>query len=74
MSIERKQFSWDGMIEAVEAVRQRALRATKALAQAGIPYAVSGGNAVAAWAVRQIAFSLFYFDATFVRNCFSDRS
>ena len=52
MSIELKPFSWDRMIEAVEAVRQRALRATKALAQAGIPYAVTGGNAVAAWVAR----------------------
>lgn len=40
------------MIEAVEAVRQRALRATRALAEAGIPYAVTGGNAVAAWVAR----------------------
>ncbi len=40
------------MIEAVEAVRNRALRATAALAQADIPYAVVGGNAVAAWVAR----------------------
>lgn len=40
------------MIEAVEAVRDRALRATAALAQAEIPYAVVGGNAVAAWVAR----------------------
>lgn len=40
------------MIEAVEAVRDRALRATSALAKAGIPYAVAGGNAVAAWVAR----------------------
>jgi Uncharacterised nucleotidyltransferase len=40
------------MIEAVEAVRQRALRATSALAKANIPYAVAGGNAVAAWVAR----------------------
>jgi hypothetical protein len=40
------------MIEAVEAVRDRALRATAALAQAEIPYAVIGGNAVAAWVAR----------------------
>ena len=40
------------MIEAVEAVRQRALRATSALAKANIPYAVIGGNAVAAWVAR----------------------
>ena len=52
MAITLKPFSWDRMIDAVEAVRQRALRATKALAQAGIPYAVTGGNAVAAWVAR----------------------
>lgn len=40
------------MIEAVEAVRERALRATSALAKANIPYAVIGGNAVAAWVAR----------------------
>lgn len=40
------------MIEAVEAVRERALRATAALRDAGIPYAVAGGNAVAAWVAR----------------------
>lgn len=40
------------MIEAVQAVRERALRATKALEQAGIPYAMAGGNAVAAWVSR----------------------
>ncbi|MFO1066203.1 MAG: nucleotidyltransferase family protein [Pirellulales bacterium] len=36
----------------MEAVRARALRATRALATAGIPYAVTGGNAVAAWVAR----------------------
>lgn len=40
------------MIEAVQAVRDRALRATAALAKAGIPYAMAGGNAVAAWVAR----------------------
>jgi len=49
---ELKPFSWERMIEAVEAVRQRALRATSALAKANIPYAVIGGNAVAAWVAR----------------------
>jgi hypothetical protein len=52
MSIELKPFSWDRMIQAVEAVRQRALRSTAALAAAKIPYAVIGGNAVAAWVAR----------------------
>jgi hypothetical protein len=40
------------MIEAVEAVRERACRAAAALQRAGIPYAVAGGNAVAAWVAR----------------------
>jgi len=40
------------MIEAVQAVRDRALRATAALERAGIPYAMAGGNAVAAWVAR----------------------
>jgi hypothetical protein len=52
MSLELKPFSWERMIEAVEAVRQRALRVTAALAAAKIPYAMVGGNAVAAWVAR----------------------
>jgi Uncharacterised nucleotidyltransferase len=40
------------MIRAVEKVRERLLRATGALDNAGIPYAVVGGNAVAAWVSR----------------------
>lgn len=39
----------DRMVAAVEMVRERLLRAAKALEAAGIPYAVVGGNAVAAW-------------------------
>ena len=52
MAIELHDFSWDRMIQAVQAVRERALRATAALEQAGIPYCVAGGNAVAAWVAR----------------------
>jgi hypothetical protein len=37
------------MVIAVERVRERLRRSTAALEQAGIPYAVIGGNAVAAW-------------------------
>jgi hypothetical protein len=37
------------MVRAVEKVRDRLKRATTALEQAGVPYAVAGGNAVAAW-------------------------
>jgi hypothetical protein len=44
--------SWERMIRAVEKVRERLLRATSALEQAGVPYAVTGGNAVAAWVSR----------------------
>ena len=40
------------MIEAVELVRERLLRATAALGNAGVPYAVAGGNAVALWVAR----------------------
>ena len=40
------------MIDAVEAVRERALRATAALKAAQIPYAVAGGSVVAAWVAR----------------------
>lgn len=39
----------DRMVLAVEKVRERLLRSTGALDAAGIPYAVVGGNAVAAW-------------------------
>ncbi len=45
-------FSWPRMINAVEAVKERACRAAAALERAGIPYAVAGGNAVAAWVAR----------------------
>jgi hypothetical protein len=47
-----KPVSWDRMVRAVEKVRERLKRATAAMDQAGIPYAVIGGNAVAAWVAR----------------------
>jgi hypothetical protein len=46
------EVSWERMIRAVEKVRERLLRATRALDEAGVPYAVIGGNAVAAWVSR----------------------
>src|SRR5439155_10154337 len=52
MTVVLQDFSWKRMIEAVEAVRERACRAAAALERAGIPYAVAGGNAVAAWVAR----------------------
>jgi hypothetical protein len=45
-------FSLDRMVSAVERVRDRMLRASSALERAGLPYAVIGGNAVAAWVAR----------------------
>src|SRR5437868_12100469 len=42
-------LAWERMVTAVEKVRERLRRAAEALEQAGIPYAVVGGNAVAAW-------------------------
>jgi len=44
--------SWARMSNAVEKVRERLLRAARALEQAKVPYAVVGGNAVAAWVSR----------------------
>jgi hypothetical protein len=46
------EVSWERMSNAVEKVRLRLLRAASALALAKIPYAVAGGNAVAAWVSR----------------------
>jgi hypothetical protein len=46
------EVSWERMIGAVEAVRERMLRAAAALDAAGVAYAVVGGNAVAAWVSR----------------------
>ena len=46
------QVSWERMTNAVEKVRLRLTRAARALAQESVPYAVAGGNAVAAWVSR----------------------
>jgi hypothetical protein len=46
------EVSWERMIRAVEKVRERLNRAAGALDKAGVPYAVVGGNAVAAWVSR----------------------
>lgn len=52
MSVGYHAFSLDRMVSAVERVRDRLLRATAALEEAAIDYAVAGGNAVAAWVTR----------------------
>jgi len=44
--------SWERMIRAVEKVRERLRRTVAALEAAGVPYALAGGNAVAAWVSR----------------------
>jgi hypothetical protein len=43
------EFILERMVRAVEKVKERLLRDTSALERAGVPYAVAGGNAVAAW-------------------------
>ena len=45
-------FSLERVVNAVEKVRQRLLKAAGALRGANIPYAVAGGNAVALWVSR----------------------
>ena len=46
------EVSWERMIRAVEKVRERLRRTVAALEAAGVPYALAGGNAVAAWVSR----------------------
>lgn len=49
---ELQPFSLDRIARAVDKVRERLHRATAALEAAGVPYAVTGGNAVANWVSR----------------------
>lgn len=46
------ETSWTRMSEGIEKVKARLRRATGLLEAAGLPYAVIGGNAVAAWVSR----------------------
>src|SRR6266536_4686569 len=46
------EVSWARMIRAVEKVRERLRRTVAALEAARVPYALAGGNAVAAWVSR----------------------
>jgi len=52
MAATYAEVSWERMNNAVENVRRRLLRAAQALETAHVPYAVAGGNAVAAWVSR----------------------
>jgi len=45
-------FSLESMMNAVEKVRVRLLKAAATLKAAGVPYAIVGGNAVASWVSR----------------------
>jgi hypothetical protein len=49
---ELQDFSWERMVAAVDAVRERACRIAGALERAGIRHAIVGGNAIAAWVAR----------------------
>src|SRR6266567_1468633 len=44
--------AWERALMAAEKVKERLRRATKALDDAGVPYAIAGGNAVAEWVGR----------------------
>ncbi len=52
MTTHLRDFSWERMIAAVDAVRERASRIASVLERAGIKHAVIGGNAIAAWVAR----------------------
>ncbi len=45
-------LAYASFVMAMERVEQRLRRVTRALDDAGVPYAVVGGNAVAAWVAR----------------------
>jgi hypothetical protein len=45
-------IGWERALMAAEKVKERLLRATRALDDARVPYAVAGGNAVAEWVGR----------------------
>src|SRR5438105_503227 len=45
-------IGWERALMAAERVKERLHRATTALDDAGVPYAVAGGNAVAEWVAR----------------------
>src|SRR5271156_3610745 len=45
-------IGWERALMAAEKVKERLRRATKALDDAGVRYAVVGGNAVAEWVAR----------------------
>jgi len=52
MAVQLGPYSWERMIQAPLRVQERLIRATTALRNADIPYAIVGGNAVAIWVAR----------------------
>jgi hypothetical protein len=51
-AVHLKDFSWERIKASVDAVHERALRASKALEKSSVAYVMIGGNAVAAWVSR----------------------
>jgi len=45
-------FSIERVVQSVERVKERLIRAARALENSGIEYAIAGGNAVAVWISR----------------------
>jgi hypothetical protein len=52
-SVSSNLAAWDRVMDAIEQVRDRLLRATAALERARVPYVVIGGNAVSVWVGRK---------------------
>lgn len=52
MSTESRVSGWERVAMAIEKIQERLRRTTRALGNAGIEYAVIGGNAVAEWVGR----------------------
>ncbi len=52
MKTSLPEVSWERMERGIERVKERLLRAAKALRAAELSYAVVGGNAIAAWVSR----------------------
>jgi hypothetical protein len=52
-TISSNLAAWDRVMDAIEQVRDRLLRATAALERAQVPYVVIGGNAVSVWVGRR---------------------
>lgn len=52
MNLALKPFNFGGVMDAIDGIQRRLERFTSALENAGVPYAIVGGNAVAHWVSR----------------------